>query len=370
MAPIIVELRNRSGFQPIVCTTGQHRQMLDQVMSLFDLKADIDLDLMRPNQTLNALTGRIFSEVDAVLERVNPDIVLTHGDTSTAMATSLAAFHRRIPVGHVEAGLRTYDLERPFPEEMNRRVIDLTATYLFAPSEIARANLVSERANPQSIHVTGNTVVDALLAMRAKIDGDRELLDRLNDKFPSFLPGRIRVLVTGHRRESFGDGFNNICEALIRISRDPEVEIVYPVHLNPNVQEPVRRLLANVPNIRLFPPVDYLDFVHLLTTADVIVTDSGGVQEEAISLGKSVLVMREVTERPEGVKAGLAHLVGVDSEKIYRGFAAAVAQLRTDSGRVRQARHIYGDGHAAARIVDILSGRRIAEFKGDIACAP
>lgn len=354
MAPVILEMRKRAGFDVVICATGQHRQMLDQVMGLFGLTPDFDLDLMRPEQSLNALTGRIFSQIDACIESIRPDIVLTHGDTTTAMAASVACFHRQAPVGHVEAGLRTYDLGRPFPEEMNRRVIDAIASYHFAPTEGAKGNLIDERVDPARIFVTGNTIVDALSAIRAQIESAPRLRLELSNKYRAFSNARIRVLVTGHRRESFGDGFENICNAIKEISAAPGVEILYPVHLNPNVQAPVARILSNIANVALIPPIDYLDFVYLLTRADVIVTDSGGVQEEAVSLGKSVLVMRDVTERPEGIAAGLASLVGTDPQRILAGFASAVQRMSAAADGDQTTLSTYGDGEAARRIVDVL----------------
>jgi len=370
MAPVILELRKRAGIESIVCATGQHRQMLDQVMSLFGLTPDVDLDLMRPEQSLNALAGRIFSQIDACIESIRPDVVLTHGDTTTAMAATLACFHRLVPVGHVEAGLRTYDLGRPFPEEMNRRVIDVMASYHFAPTEVAKGNLVSERVDPERIFVTGNTIVDALTEIRAYIEGAPALRLELANKYRLFSDARIRVLVTGHRRESFGEGFENICNAIKAISTAPGVEILYPVHLNPNVQKPVARILSNIANVTLIPPSDYLEFVYLLTRADVIITDSGGVQEEAVSLGKSVLVMRDVTERPEGVAAGLATLVGADPARILAGFTNAVRRMASGSEDRRQIAATYGDGEAARRIVDVLDRKEALQSRiGDLRCA-
>jgi UDP-N-acetylglucosamine 2-epimerase (non-hydrolysing) len=353
MAPVILELRKRAGCEPVICVTGQHRQMLDQVMALFDFTADVDLDLMRPSQTLNALTGRIVNHLDACFESINPEVVLTHGDTTTAMAATVASFHRGIPVGHVEAGLRTYDMDRPFPEEMNRRIIDVMAHYLFAPTESARQNLRSERVASDRIFVTGNTIVDALRIVSRHIDQTPGLRCALDKKYSSFSCARIRVLVTGHRRESFGSGFEDICDAIRRISATPDAEFVYPVHLNPNVQEPVTRILSGIGNINLIAPIDYVEFVYLLTRANVVITDSGGVQEEAVSLGKWVLVMRDVTERPEGVAAGFATLVGTEVDRIIAGFEKVCGRLSASSGHERE-QLIYGDGKAAERIVDVL----------------
>jgi UDP-N-acetylglucosamine 2-epimerase (non-hydrolysing) len=356
MAPIVKAIESHSNLKGFVCLTAQHRQMLDQVLSLFEIKADADLDLMRENQGLNALTARIFEEFERLLESVRPDIVLTQGDTTTAFAASTACFHRKIEVGHVEAGLRTYDFERPFPEEMNRRFADLIATYLFAPTEQARKNLLEERLMSERIYVTGNTIVDALNMIVKKIKNDAALRLRLHAQFPFLHPDRKLILVTGHRRESFGAGFDRICNALSRIAQGTDLDIVYPVHLNPNVRGPVNRILGNHSRIHLIPPLDYLSFVYLLSRSAVVLTDSGGVQEEGVSLGKRVLVMRERTERPEGINAGLAELVGTDVERITSRCLSLVhsqVSLRTDTVT---SSNVYGDGRAAQRIVAALAG--------------
>ncbi len=351
MALVIKSLEEHPALESIVCASGQHRQMLDQVLDLFSIKPDIDLNVMKPGQALNDLASNIMREFDSCLDRVKPDIVLTHGDTTTAFVASIACFHRNIAVGHVEAGLRTYDMARPFPEELNRRAIDLVSTYLFAPTERSRQNLLEEKADANKIYVTGNTVVDALKFIIEKIDSDRRP-HQLGDSLGLFHSNRRLVLVTGHRRESFGAGFERICHALARIAQRDDVEIVYPVHLNPNVADPVRRALHHFPNVHLIPPIDYLTFVYLLSRASAVITDSGGVQEEAASLGKRVLVMRDKTERPEGVEAGLVQLVGTDSDLICTKLDEI---LETPTPMLKVAKSIYGDGKASARIVAALA---------------
>lgn len=360
MAPVVQALGREPALTSLVCVTGQHREMLDQVLRLFDLVPDFDLGLMAHNQGLNRLAGGALSALDAVLEEVKPDRVLVHGDTTTAMAAALAAFHRRIPVGHVEAGLRTYDLAQPFPEELNRRVVDVASDLLFAPTQRSRANLSGERLEGRIV-VTGNTVIDALQAVQARLDADPALRAALDADLPALDPARRIVLVTGHRRENFGDGFRSICDALADIAGRDDVEIVYPVHLNPNVKGPVTQALSGRPNVHLVPPLDYLPFQRLMQRAHIVLTDSGGVQEEAPALGKPVLVMREVTERPEAVEAGTVQLVGTSRAAI----TGAVRRLLDDgeayaafAGRVNP----YGDGHACRRIVDCICGRPVQEF--------
>lgn len=354
MAPVIKELEKHSGsIKSIVCVTAQHRQMLDQVLRIFAIRPDYDLDVMRPGQDLFALTCSVLQGLKPILEKESPDIVLVHGDTTTTMAASLAAYYCRIRVGHVEAGLRTFQKFTPFPEEINRKVADTLADLHFAPTEAAKANLLAEGVGQDSIFVTGNTVIDALFAVVEKLEAESSLKTMLRERF-SFLDSEKRlILVTGHRRESFGEGFENICLALSEIARRrPDVEIIYPVHLNPNVQEPVKRILGagRSANIHLVDPVDYLPFVYLMSRSCLIITDSGGVQEEAPSLGKPVLVMRETTERPEAVAAGTVRLVGTDKEKIVGNVMA----LLTDSAeydKMSLAHNPYGDGKAARRIV-------------------
>jgi UDP-N-acetylglucosamine 2-epimerase (non-hydrolysing) len=354
MALVIKALQAHPNVHSIVCATAQHRHMLDQVLGIFAIEADIDLDLMQPNQTLNGLGSNLFREMDACLTTTSPDVVLTHGDTTTAFVTSIACYHRGIAVAHVEAGLRTYDFSHPFPEEMNRRVIDLIATYLFAPTERAKQNLLSEQPLPGKIYVTGNTVVDALRYIVRRIKYDDRLKRELDRKLAFVSPDRKLVLVTGHRRESFGPGFERICRGLATIAQRGDVEIVYPVHLNPNVTNPVNQLLGRLPHVHLIPPTDYLSFVHLLSRAAVVITDSGGVQEEAVSLGKRVLVMRDVTERPEGIETGLVDLVGTDPDLICSKLDAAI-EVGDDFRALEISRSTYGDGNASARIVAALA---------------
>ena len=354
MASVILALKAEPSLETTVVASGQHREMLQQALDIFGIVPDHDLSVMRANQTLSTITTAIIESFDALLAELRPSRVIVHGDTTTAMAATIAAFHRGLPVGHVEAGLRTGSLERPFPEEFNRRCIDLLADLLWIPTERSRANLLAENL-PQGkrLIVTGNTVVDALLRAAARLDAEPDLRAGVERNLPALDPGKRMILVTGHRRESFGEGFGNICEALRRLSQRRDVEIVYPVHLNPNVAGPVRELLGGIANIHLIAPQDYLAFIHLMKRSDVILTDSGGVQEEAPSLRKPVLVMRDVTERPEAVEAGTARLVGTDCEAIVGG----VARLLDDAGEMRRmtsAANPYGDGQAGARIVRSL----------------
>lgn len=360
MAPVVRALAREADIESLVCVTGQHRLMLQQVLDLFDIKVDHSLDVMQPDQTLNGLSARLIGLLDPVLEATRPDRILVHGDTTTAMIAALAGFHRRIPVAHVEAGLRTGDLSQPWPEEMNRRYVDVVSDLLLAPTAMAKSNLAAEHLAGRVV-VTGNTVIDALRLTVESIAFDHKLRDRLDTQFPYLRADKKLLLVTGHRRENFGPGFAEICDALATLSRRPDIQIVYPVHLNPNVQGPVQSALAQLPNIHLIEPLDYLLFVRLMQRAHVILTDSGGVQEEAPSLGKPVLVMRNVTERPEAVAAGTVQLVGTDSARII----AAVTQLYEDDAVwqcATQRLNPYGDGHAAERIASVLCGREIDEF--------
>ena len=360
LAPVIAALAAEPGIRARSCTTGQHREMLAPVLDAFGIRPDHDLALMRPGQSLNALAARAVAALDPVLEAEAPDRVLVHGDTTTAMAAALAAFHRRIPVGHVEAGLRTGDLARPWPEEANRRVIDAVADQLYAPTPAARDNLLAEGLGSRRIVVTGNTVIDALGMALERLDAGAggAAIGALRGLRA---PDRRLLLVTGHRRESFGAGFEGICDALARLARRPDLQIVYPVHLNPAVRDPVHARLGGLAGIRLIEPLDYLPFVWLMREADIVLTDSGGVQEEAPSLGKPVLVMRDVTERPEAVAAGTARLVGTDPGRIV----AAVSRLLDDPAEHRRIARIanpYGDGCAAARIVAAIRGRPTGAF--------
>lgn len=355
MAPVVKQLKANPRLKTSVCVTAQHRQMLDQVLDLFDIEPDFDLDLMRPGQDLYDLTSRVLLGLKPILQKVKPDAVLVHGDTTTAMAATLAAFYQRIPVGHVEAGLRTGDLLSPWPEEANRRMTGALARWNFAPTATARDNLLRENVHPGQICVTGNTVIDALLDVVGRLMKDPELAAAQEARFPFLDPARKLLLVTGHRRENFGDGFERICRAIAAISARPDVQVVYPVHLNPNVKGPVERMLGKNPRIHLIEPQDYLPFVYLMSRSHLILTDSGGVQEEAPSLGKPVLVMRDTTERPEAVEAGTVRLVGTNDEAIVR----EVTRLMDDENAYRamsRAHNPYGDGRASARIVDELAG--------------
>jgi UDP-N-acetylglucosamine 2-epimerase (non-hydrolysing) len=359
MAPVIKVLESRpEEFESLVCVTAQHREMLDQVLDLFKIKPDFDLDLMEDNQTLSQITARALSALDDVFKRIKPDWVLVQGDTTTTMVASLAAFYHGIPIGHIEAGLRTHNKYAPFPEEINRRITSVVADRHFAPTERAKQNLLREGIEEKRIYVTGNTVIDALLMVVAK-QSSAEAQETWDHYFAknfdiSFNNGRKHILVTGHRRESFGKGFENICNALREIAHSyGDVEIIYPVHLNPNVQEPVRRILNNTERVHLIPPLDYEPFVYLMSKSCIILTDSGGIQEEAPSLGKPVLVMRETTERPEGVEAGTARLVGTDKNKIVSETLLLLRSKETYS-TMSQAHNPYGDGKAAARITEGL----------------
>jgi UDP-N-acetylglucosamine 2-epimerase (non-hydrolysing) len=351
MAPVVAGLAQSGDIESRVCVTAQHRSMLDQVLTLFDIKPEYDLDVMTDAQTLRSVTTAVLTKLDGVLDDFKPDRILVHGDTTTTMAASLAAFYRMVPVGHVEAGLRTGNRYAPWPEEMNRKITDAISDLYFAPTETSRRNLLHEGVADAHIHVTGNTVIDALLQVVRRIETSAELQQRFAEQF-KFLSGNRRrlILVTGHRRENFGDGFEQICHALADLSRRDDVEIVYPMHLNPNVREPVNRLLADLPTVHLIEPLEYLPFVYLMNRAYLIITDSGGVQEEAPSLGKPVLVMREVTERPEAVDAGTVRLVGTDRARIV----AEASRLLDDTEAyyaMSRAHNPYGDGAASARII-------------------
>ncbi|MEE2691467.1 MAG: UDP-N-acetylglucosamine 2-epimerase (non-hydrolyzing) [Pseudomonadota bacterium] len=361
MAPVARALAAAKGLEAVVCVTGQHRDMLDQVMQVFSLKADHDLNIMQPGQDLTDITTRTMSGLREVFAKERPDWVLVHGDTTTAMAAALAAFYAKCRIGHVEAGLRTWDLSRPWPEEMNRSVVDRVADLMFAPTATSRDNLLKENVASEKIVVTGNTVIDALIDVRDRLAPGSAERAALDSRF-SYLNAKKRmVLVTGHRRESFGGGFENICRAIARLASRGDVEIVYPVHLNPNVQGPVNRILGGVEGVHLIDPLDYVPFIYLMTRAHIVLTDSGGVQEEAPSLGKPVLVMRDVTERPEAVAAGTVALVGADEGRIVEGVAGLLDQPARYE-RFARAVNPYGDGRAAARIVAALEGRPVEEF--------
>jgi UDP-N-acetylglucosamine 2-epimerase (non-hydrolysing) len=360
MAPVVKALEDTPGMESIVCVSGQHRSMLEQVLELFDIRPRYDLALMTANQTLNGLASRLIFSFDDVLAQERPDYVLVHGDTTTACAAALAAFHRRIPVAHVEAGLRTGNLSSPWPEEMNRRVVDAISDLMFAPTQSAKANLMAEALQGRIV-VTGNTVIDALFATTARIDADAALRAKLDAQLPLLDPAKPIVLVTGHRRESFGDGFASICTAIDELGRSGDVQIVYPVHLNPNVRAPARARIGATPGVHLIEPLDYLGFVRLMQRASIVLTDSGGVQEEAPALGKPVLVMREVTERPEALEAGAVRLVGTRTDAIVNGVRELLDARRTgDDGRGPISP--YGDGLAAKRIVAAIAGTPFDEF--------
>lgn len=357
MAPVVKALQRSSTIKVSVCVTAQHRHMLDQVLDLFEISPDYDLDLMRPNQNLVAVTAAVLEKVSAILESLSPDLVLVHGDTTTSFAAALAAFYRKIPVGHIEAGLRTGDIQSPWPEEMNRVFTGRLATLHFSPTSAARDNLLKEDVPADSIWVTGNTVIDALEQVVEKINSHSLSVAPASSASMEWLDGHLKriVLVTGHRRENFGEGIEGVCRALRRLALENDVSIVYPVHPNPNVMEPVFRLLGQVANVHLIEPLEYLSFVNLMSRAHFIITDSGGVQEEAPSLGKPVLVMRENTERPEAVAAGTVLMVGVDEARIYD----EAVRLLNDSQhyeRMSAAHNPYGDGKAAARIVAVIEG--------------
>jgi len=351
MAPVYLRLRDDPRTEPLLLATAQHRQMLDQVLSVFDIQPDVDLDLMQPNQGLAQVTAGVVQGVQRTLADTRPDAVLVHGDTLTCLCAALAAFYERIPIGHVEAGLRTYDFDAPWPEEMCRRLADPICRWCFAPTPGSAENLRSERIPESAIHVTGNTVIDALGQAREMVRRQPPVVPGLSEEF---LEGRRMILVTGHRRESFGGPFETFCTALRDlVDTHPDTALVYPVHLNPNVQAPVHRILGGHDRIRLIEPVEYLPFVHLMDRCFLIITDSGGIQEEAPSMGKPVLVTRRVTERPEAMEAGLARLVGTDRAAIVDQASAlltdpeAYRAMTTDTNP-------YGDGRAAERIVEIL----------------
>lgn len=350
MAPVVEAFKKDGATEVIVAVTAQHRQMLDQVLDLFGIVPDEDLDVMQPGQTLPGLFARILTGMSEVIARRQPDIVLVHGDTSTTLATALAAFYNKVRVGHVEAGLRTGDIWAPWPEEANRCLTAPLTSLHFAPTERSRDNLLSESVKPSAIEVTGNTVIDALLDVVERINCDQALAAQLAAQMPFLDPDRRLVLVTGHRRENFGGGFEQICLALKALAERGDVQVVYPVHLNPNVQEPVNRILSGVENVVLIEPQEYLPFVYLMSRSSLIITDSGGVQEEAPSLGKPVLVMRDTTERPEAVDAGTVKLVGTDAVRIL----AEANKLLDDPdayAAMARAHNPYGDGQASTRIV-------------------
>lgn len=354
MAPLALQLQQQNDFDCKVCVTGQHREMLDQVLELFQLTPDYDLNLMKQGQSLSDVTAGVLKGLEQVFTQWRPDVVLVHGDTATTFAASLAAYYHKIKVGHVEAGLRTGDLYSPWPEEANRQLTGVLANYHFAPTESAYQNLRKEDVDSVQIVVTGNTVIDALLQVKQKVENDLSLVEKFQQKFTFLDATKKMLLVTGHRRENFGQGFLNICSALASLAEKyPNLQIVYPVHLNPNVQQPVQQLLSDIPNIYLIAPQEYLPFVYLMNRCDLILTDSGGIQEEAPSLGKPVLVMRDTTERPEAVEAGTVKLVGTEIADIVQNVSELLdhdALYQSMSG----AHNPYGDGTACQKIIDYL----------------
>jgi len=353
IAPVISALANLPNIESRVCVTAQHRQMLDQVLDLFEIKPDYDLNIMKPGQDLTDITSNILLALRPILKEYKPHLLLVHGDTTTTLASALAAYYEKITVGHVEAGLRTGNLYAPWPEEMNRSIVGRITQLHFAPTSSAQENLLKEAVDPKKIFVTGNTVIDALLETVKKIEGNTTLNSELKSRFNFIDSSKKLIVVTGHRRENFGDGFERICQALKALSVRPDVQIVYPVHLNPSVQEPVKRILGDCNNVHLIEPLDYLPFVYLMSRSYLIITDSGGVQEEAPSLGKPVLVMRDTTERPEAVTAGTVKLVGTNMQKIIDE-AVVLLDNETAYNAMARAMNPYGDGKAAQRIIKII----------------
>ena len=367
MAPLYHELKKFEGeFKTLVCVTAQHREMLDQVLNVFDIHPDIDLNLMKKRQDLFDITAGVILSMRDVIQNEQPDLILVHGDTTTSSIASIAGFYAGVSVGHVEAGLRTHDIRSPFPEEFNRRLTALTAKFHFAPTEVARKNLLDEGISERNIFVTGNTVIDAMLWVLARIESDKErkrsVIAHLNQRLPFDWQGSQYVLITGHRRENFGEGFLQIAGALNDLAcKYPKINFVYPVHLNPNVQEPIVSNLSSVPNIHLVEPLGYEPFIYLLKHCHIVLTDSGGIQEEAPSLSKPVVVMRETTERPEGVEAGTVKLVGADRSKIV----AAVSELLDSEEKHKKMAHAhnpYGDGQACEAIVNVIRQKNLEVY--------
>ncbi len=355
MAPLVKRLEEDARFECGVCVTAQHRRMLDQVLDLFQIRPAYDLDIMKPDQSLSGIARDVLREIEPVLAASRPDLVLVQGDTSTTLCAALAAYYQKIPIGHVEAGLRTGNLYSPWPEEGNRKLVSALAALHFAPTEHACANLLREGVDRKAIHVTGNTVIDALLTIRKKLEENPALTSEVAARFPFLRDGARLILITGHRRESFGGGFERICAAIRAAAAEfPAADFLYPVHLNPNVREPVARLLDKVSNVHLLEPLDYLPFVYLMNRAHLILTDSGGIQEEAPSLGKPVLVMRETTERPEALREGTVRLVGTDAGRITGGIRLLMNSPE-EYERMSRAHNPYGDGKASERITAAIS---------------
>lgn len=356
MAPLVHKMRSDTRFDTVVCSTGQHREMLDQVMQIFDITPDINLSIMSHGQTLDEVTARILIKMTEVLESVKPDLVLVHGDTTTAMAAAISSFYNGTPVGHVEAGLRTFDLSAPFPEEFNRQVVTKVSSLHFAPTETSRANLIAEGIDTAQVAVTGNTVIDALFWMIKKNEQSSSALkDYFLAKLGWCVLDRKFVLITGHRRENFGDGFLSICSAVAAVAKKyPDIAFVYPVHLNPKVREPVNAILGGITNVDLISPLEYKEFVFLLSQCHFVLTDSGGIQEEAPSLGKPVLVMRDVTERPEAVDAGTVKLVGSNESVLIKNISSLLDD-ETAYSEMSRAHNPYGDGRACDQIIAFIA---------------
>lgn len=367
MAPVVKAFKeDEKNLNTKVCVTAQHREMLDQVLDIFEIKPDYDLNIMKAGQDLSDISARVLLELRPVLKEFQPDIVLVHGDTTTSSMAALAAFYEQIPVGHVEAGLRTHNIYSPWPEEMNRQITGRITTYHFAPTELSKRNLLKENVKEENIIVTGNTVIDALHLALNKVKDDSTLAEKLQNQIDDFgypklnelkTGDRKLILITGHRRENFGDGFVNMCEAMKEIAlANPDFDLVYPVHLNPNVQKPVNEILGDIPNIYLISPLEYLPFIYLMEKSYLVLTDSGGIQEEAPSLGKPVLVMRDTTERPEAVEAGTVELVGTDKKLIIEKVSVLI-QNKTKYESMSKAHNPYGDGKAGESIINSLIKR-------------
>ena len=363
MIPLVIELNKRDGFQLVICVTGQHREMLDQVLKIFHITPDYDLNIMKQGQDLYDVTARVLMGMRDILKKELPDVVLVHGDTTTSVAAALAAFYQQIPVGHVEAGLRTYNIYSPWPEEMNRQITGRIATFHFAPTTLSRCNLLKEGVGDEMIIVTGNTVIDALHMVVDKIKTDKKLDNELNRSL--LLSGydvmrlnkkKRLVLITGHRRENFGDGFLSVCKSIKTLAQVyPDVDFVYPMHLNPNVRNPIHNVFGSeqLDNLFLIEPLEYFPFIYLMEKSTIVVTDSGGIQEEAPSLGKPVLVMRETTERPEALESGTVKLVGTNYDKIVKGVSILLDDP-SEYAQMSNAINPYGDGKACSRILDFL----------------
>lgn len=361
--PVIHALQTEPDIKLTVCVTGQHREMLDQVLSLAGITPDEDLDIMRPGQTLTGITITVLEKMPSLLERYQPDRIMVQGDTTTAFATALAAFYAKIPVAHIEAGLRSHNMQAPWPEELNRRIISLVTDRHFAPTESARQHLIQEQVPDTQITVTGNTVIDALFYFRERITQNSELQQQMRAAFEFLNPDKKLLLVTSHRRENFDGGIERICQAINTLAKREDVQLVFPVHSNPNVREPVEKLLSGNNNVQLITPQDYLPFVYLMDKSTLIISDSGGIQEEAPALGKPVLVMRETTERPEGIEAGTAMLVGTDTARIVRE-ATRLLDDEAHYQAMSRAHNPFGDGKASQRIVATLKGEDIEHMRG------